>query len=88
MIRTVRRYRGGRIQTRRPNNPGADVAQSKFAGYKLQRAPVNWRPFSFLNVVQLTGVNFGDAQAFKTFGVIFAIEDVPLFAAFQDFFFL
>ena len=36
----------------------------------------------------LAGLDFGYAHAFQAFGVVFAVEDVPLFAAFQDFFFL
>jgi hypothetical protein len=36
----------------------------------------------------LAGLDFGYAHAFQAFGVVFAVEDVPLFAAFEDFFFL
>ncbi len=30
-------------------------------------------------------VDFGHAQPLEAFGVIFAVEDIPLFAAFEDF---
>jgi hypothetical protein len=36
----------------------------------------------------LVSVDFGDAQALEPFGVILAVEDVPLFAALEDLFFL
>src|SRR5271167_306542 len=36
----------------------------------------------------LAGLHFGYAHAFQAFGVVFAVHDVPLFAAFEDFFFL
>src|SRR5271170_934430 len=31
------------------------------------------------------GVDFGDAEALESFGVVFAVKDVPLLAAFEDF---
>jgi hypothetical protein len=37
---------------------------------------------------RLAGLDFGHAHAFQSFGVVFAVENVPLFAAFEDFFFL
>ena len=33
-------------------------------------------------------VNFGDAQPFESLAIISAVQDVPLFAALEDFFFL
>jgi hypothetical protein len=37
---------------------------------------------------RLVGVHFGDAEALESLGIIFAVEDVPLFAALEDFLFL
>jgi hypothetical protein len=38
--------------------------------------------------LRLASLHFGYAHAFQAFGVVFAVENVPLFAAFEDFFFL
>jgi len=39
-------------------------------------------------ITGLAGLDFGYAHAFQALSVVFTIEDVPLFAAFEDFFFL
>jgi hypothetical protein len=43
---------------------------------------------SYWGLRRLAGLHFGYAHALQAFGVIFAVEDVPLFAAFEDFLFL
>src|SRR5271170_107784 len=37
---------------------------------------------------ELMRVDFGDAESLETFGVVLAVEDVPLFTALDDFLFL